>query len=41
MASKYIDKDEIELKNIERSQNKKIKLIDIDKIKKKNIRKFF
>jgi hypothetical protein len=30
MASKYIDKDEIELKNIERSQNKKIKLIDID-----------
>ena len=35
MASKYIDKDEIELKNIERSQNKKIKLIDIDLLLKK------
>ena len=35
MTSKYINKDEIELKNIERSANRKIKFIDIDLLLKK------
>ena len=35
MTSKYINKDEIELKNIEHSLNGKIKLIDIDLLLKK------